>query len=288
MRQHPTPAILQKTVLHALPISTLLALAVAGLHGQQPQIVAHVLDVKGDWRLDGSTGGVKAGQGLAAGARITATTPHAGDGITIVHDDDMSRQRVPCDGKANDPCRNPVVIAGPTSSEPSGMSQVKNMLQSALAVLLNKPPAITSHYAMTLSRGADSVRELEAVAALDPAQGVTPPPPPQDMAAGTYTFSIAHAGDAASSSEKTVTLTSEGTWRPFSIDAPGLYEVTILNGDQEKVANLMLLVTAPAKYNEERDKFEALRKAADTWTGQDAASDEHLVLRAFLVAENQP
>ena len=117
--------------------------------------------------------------------------------------------------------------------------------------------------------------------------------PNKDAAVATIRKSLlcrhlANAGDAASSSEKTVTLTSEGTWRPFSIDAPGLYEVTILNGDQEKVANLMLLVTAPAKYNEERDKFEALRKAADTWTGQDAASDEHLVLRAFLVAENQP
>lgn len=260
-------------------------LGVVGAHAQPT--VAHVLDVKGDWRLAGATDPVKAGQGLDAGARITAAAPKAGDAITVVRDDDMSRQRVACDGSANDPCRNPIVIADPASGQTSTMGQLRGMFHAALGVLLNNPPAISSHYAMTLSRGADAVRELEAVAAFDPGTGVTPPPPPQDMPAGTYTFSIAHAGDPSSAADKTVTLTSEGTWRPFSIDAPGLYEVTILDADEEKVANLMLLVTSPEKYKEEQERFQSLTEAANSWTGPDAASDKHLLLRAFLVSESQ-
>ncbi|HWE84688.1 MAG TPA: hypothetical protein VG267_07070 [Terracidiphilus sp.] len=273
--------------LHAISIFALGVVAAAALHSQ-PQMVAHVLDIKGEWRLDGSSSPLKSGQGLTAGARIRSASGHAGDAITIVRDDDMSRLRVACDGSANDPCRNPIAIADSTSGQSSTFSQVKGMMQAALSVLLNKPPAISSHYAMTLSRGADSMRELEAVAALDPLQGVVPPPPPQDMPAGSYTFSIARAGESSSSSEKKVVLTSEGTWRPVSIDAPGLYEVTIRNGDEESVADLMLLVVSPAQYSAERDEFEALRNAADSWTGPNAKSDEHLLLRAFLVSESRP
>jgi hypothetical protein len=275
-----------KLTVHAIALSFLATLAAVAIQAQQPQTVAHVLDVQGDWRIDGTTTTIAAGQALSAGNRIVATAPKAGNAITILRDDDMSRQRVACDGTATDPCRTPIVISDPSASQPSAMTQLKGIMQAAVSVLLNKPPAISTHYAMTLSRGADTIRELEAVAALDPSQGVAPPPPPQDMPAGVYTFSIAHADNPSSSTDMSVTLTSDGNWRPVSITAPGLYEVSILNADQEKVADLMLLVAAPADYEQERDKFTSLKNVAEGWTGPDARNDEHLLLRAFLLSES--
>ena len=44
-------------------------------------------------------------------------------------------------------------------------------------ILLNKPPAIVSHYALTMSRGNEAVQEWEEVVVLDPAQGVALPAP---------------------------------------------------------------------------------------------------------------
>src|SRR3954470_25042826 len=68
----------------------------AGLQarGQQGPVVAHVLEATGEWRLHGTAGKLAAGQGLAAGASIDAVSNRPGDAITIVRDEDMSRQRM--------------------------------------------------------------------------------------------------------------------------------------------------------------------------------------------------
>jgi hypothetical protein len=258
----------------------------ASLHAQQ-QVVAHVLDVAGEWRLHGTAGKLAAGQALAAGAVIDAVSNRQGDAITILRDDDMSRRRMACDSSAANPCSNPMIVEASASEPSSGFAQLKGMLQAAVGVLLSKPPAIGSHYAMTLSRGADPVRELEGVAVLDPAVGVALPSPPAEMEAGPYTFTISRPGDI-SRIKQNVRLTSDGAWRPIAIDAAGLYEIAIGNAQEETVANLMVLVTAPGDYQEKQQRFDELKAHADTWTGPGARDDEHLLLRAFLLSESRP
>ena len=277
----------RKAVFPIVCASWFAAGAILCLEAQQPRAVAHVLDVKGEWRVEGASGQVAAGEALNAGARIVAISGRPGDAITILHDEDMSRQHVACDASASNPCRNPVAIGDPSSGEVSGSNQLKVMMQAAFAVLLGNPPAIASHYALTLSRGSDSVREMEGVAALNPGQGIVMPTPPEDMPAGIYTVSVAHAGEPASTAEKTQ-LTSEGAWRPLPIEATGLYELTIANADQEKVADLMLLVTAQANYQAEQDRFAAMKKGTADWTGPEARADRHLLLRTFLLSESRP
>jgi len=272
---------LRKLILRAGPLLCFFA-AAAGLHGQQ-QVVAHVLDVKGEWHLQGANGLVVGGEGLIAGARIMAGSNRAGDSITIVRDDNMSRQRTMCDGTATNPCRNPIVVEGASSAAPT--SQLKNIVQSAIAVLLSRPPAIGSHYALTLTRGNETVREWEGVAALDLAQGLELPPPPADMPAGRYTVSIARAGEASPATELDAVLTSEGIWRPLPLKATGLYEVAIANADGEQVANGMLLVVPAAQYPAMRAEFDQMKSLTATWSGPGARADEHLFLRAFLLSE---
>ena len=273
-------------ILRAGSVLWCFAAATPGLHGQQ-QVVAHVLDVKGEWRLQGKTGLLAGGEGLIAGARITAGSNRAGDAITIVRDENMSRQRMICDGSATNPCRNPIVVEGASSAAPSGQSQLKNMVQTAIAVLLSRPPAIGSHYALTLTRGNETVREWEGVAVLDPAQGLTLPPAPEDMPAGRYTVSITRAGEASSGTEKEAVLTSEGVWRPVPLEATGLYEVAIASADGERVADVMLLVVPAAQYQATRAGFDEMKSRTATWSGPGARADEHLFLRAFLLSECQ-
>lgn len=184
---------------------------------------------------------------MIAGARITAGSNRAGDAITIVRDDSMARQRTVCDGTATNPCRNPILVEGVSSVAPSNQSQLKNMVQTAFAVLLSRPPAMGSHYAMTLTRGNETVREWESVAALDHAQGLTLPPAPADLPAGRYTVSIARAGEASSLTDLEAVLTSEGIWKPLPLEATGVYEVAIASAAGGRVANGMLLVVPAAQ-----------------------------------------
>lgn len=253
---------------------------------QQARAVAHVLDVSGQWRLDDSATPVAAGQALAAGAKISAASNRPGDAITIVRDEDMSRQRTACDATAANPCRNPIVVPGTSVSGPSAGSQFMGLVQAAVSVLLSKPPAINTHYALTLTRGNDAVREMEAVVVLDPAQGVMLPPAPDDMPAGMYTLSIARAGEKAAATQ-TVQLTSEGTWRPMAWNAAGLYEISLANADGEPVVDAMILATTAAQYPAERDAFDAMKSRTAAWTGPGARADEHLFLRAYLLTESQ-
>lgn len=259
--------------------------AVGSLRSQQ--MVAHVLDVRGDWRMQGATAAVAGGQGLAPGARITAKSNRPGDSITIVRDEDMSRQRVACDSSTTNPCRNPIDIGAASSAAQPAQGQFSIMVNTALAVLLNKPPAIESHYALTLSRGSVTVQEWEDVVSLDPSRGFVLPAAPQDMPSGQYTVSIVRARDAAPVAQQTALLTSAGTWKPISLAAPGLYEASIMNGDGEQVADAFLLVVPPAEYDGRRKDFDTMKGVAGSWTGPSAQADGHLFLRAFLLSECQ-
>jgi hypothetical protein len=262
-----------------------VAATIASLRGQPQQAIAHVLDVKGEWHLPGTAVPAAAGEGLMAGARITAGSDRPGDVITIVRDDDMSRERIACDASATNPCRNPIVVEGTASVAPTAQSQLKSIVQTAIAVLLNKPPAIGSHYALTLTRGHETVQEWEGVVALDPAQGIELPAAPLEMPAGRYTVSIGRAGEAPSSSEQPALLTSEGTWRPLALHAAGLYEVSILDVDGIQVVNAMLLVVTATEYETRQKEFETVKSRTSAWTGPSARADEHLFLRAFLLSE---
>jgi hypothetical protein len=256
------------------------------LHGQQTRVAAHVLDTKGTWHLDGTATPVAAGQGLIPGAKITAQSNQPGDAITIVQDDDMSRTHVACDGSPSNPCRNAILVQGLASAS-AGQSQFKNIVQAALSVLLSKPPAVGSHYALTLTRGLVSAEESEAVIALDPAQRIVLPPPPEHVRPGRYTISSSLVGQASPPTRQTCVYTSEGTWHPLPWSTPGLYQVSILNTAGVQVADTMLLVTPVAQYPAMLDSFNAIESRASTWTGPNARSDEHLFLRAFLLAESQ-
>jgi len=264
------------------------AVALAVLQGQQPQVVAHVLDVKGEWHSEGSAELITAGRGLLSGARIVAGSNRPGDAITIVRDEDMSRIRIACDVPSGNPCRNSIAVQGP-SSEASSQSQLKNIVQAAISVLISKPPAIVNHYALTLARGKTVVQDSEAVVALDQTQSVVLPPASERLAAGTYTISSVSADQTSSVPNiQSDVLTSEGTWRPLPWNTPGLFEVSIIKPNGEKVADTMLLVVSAERYPELREKFDTLKARTETWTGSSSQEDQHLFLRAFLFSQRQP
>jgi hypothetical protein len=254
------------------------------VNAQQPA-VAHVLDLKGDWNLEAKAGHAVAGDRLAAGGKITAVSNRPGDFITMIKDDDLSRQRIVCDASPANPCLKPIVVPSVSTHSADGPSPLKAMAQAALMVLLDKPPAIASHYAMTLTRGKETVKESEDVVALVPAQGLVLPPAPSDMAAGSYTISITPAAGSSGATEQAAILTSDGNWRPIPFKDAGLYEISISTPEGDQVADLLLLVVSAEAYPAAREAFDTVKERTLEWTGPDARADEHLLLRSFLVAQ---
>lgn len=262
--------------------------AATALHGQQAQVAAHVLDAKGAWRLEGAASPIAAGQGLSAGAKITAQSNKPGDAITIVRDEDMSRTHVACDETPTNPCQTTIVVGGVPSASSSGKIQIRGIVQAALSVLLSKPPAVGSRYALTMTRGLVSVEESEAVVPFDSVEGVVLPPAPERIRAGRYTVSVSRSGEPLSLTSLSGVLGSDGTWRPLQLGPPGVYEVSILYPNQEQVTHLILLVTPKSQYQATHDAFEAMKARSSTWSGPSARSDEHVLLRAFLLSQSQP
>ncbi|HWG21785.1 MAG TPA: hypothetical protein VG225_14735 [Terracidiphilus sp.] len=256
----------------------------SALRAQQPQAAAHVLDLKGEWHIDASSAPLAAGQSLAAGQKVADSSSHQGDYITIIHDQDMSRQRFVLNGSNG----NSVVVEGSAPVQSNSSNSFKGMVQAAWGVLLSKPPEIASHYALTLSRGGNAVKESEDVVMLDPAQGLFLPPAPADLPAGHYTLSVSRSGDSASAVEETGVLTSDGSWKPLPLKTLGLYEISISNDDGDPIADVMLLAVAPASYQSTREAFDSIQARARTWTGPHARSDRHLFLRSFLLSASRP
>lgn len=283
---HNLPRMGGSTFLRAVCLSWCLTVTAPGSNGQQ-QAVAHVLDLKGEWNLEAKAGHLTAGNGLAAGAKIAAGSNKPGDFITIVKDDDLSRQRIACDASAANPCQKPIVMPALSPDSAGAPSPLRAMVQATLMVLLDKPPAIASHYAMTLTRGKISVKEWEAVVPLNPTQGLVLPAASAEMRAGSYTISVAQAGDPSKATEEIGVLTSDGNWRPLPVKNPGLYELSISTLDGDQVANLMLLVAPAETYQSAREAFEEVKACALRWVGPDARADEHLLLRSFLLSESR-
>jgi hypothetical protein len=247
-----------------------------------------VLEAIGEWRLDGQQGSVVAGEGLAAGAQIVALSNQAGNVLTIVRDADLSRSRTICDASPTNPCRLPVAIGGDLTAASASPSP-RGVMKAFLGVLLDKPPAVYGHYALTLTRGKRSFFETEAVVALDPAVGLFLPPAPPEMRAGPYTVSVAaaepkSAANGNSSVERSVTLRSDGTWRAFPFTDVGLVSVSIENEDGDQVADELVFVVRLDEYAAESSAFDAVRQRTAPWTGPSARDDEHVMLRSYLLA----
>jgi hypothetical protein len=262
---------------------------------QAAPIVAHVLEASGDWRIDGRPGALVAGSGLVAGAKIVAVSDHVGDVVTLVRDADLSRSRTVCEAGPNDPCRLPVSVGDERAGDGSAAA-LPSVAKAVLGVLLDKPPAVLGHYALTLTRGTRSVYETEAVLTLDPAAGLVLPPAPPELDAGTYTLTISPAAPAPNSAAaspstvgakasltRTVTLKSDGTWRAVPFSDAGLYAVSIANADGEQVGDELLFVARPGDYAAASGAFDAVKQRTGAWLGPSARDDEHVMLRSCLL-----
>jgi hypothetical protein len=266
-------------------LASCLALGKGVVLGQQPQIAAHVLDLKGAWRIDGRVAPLARGQGLAQGTKIIATSNQPGDMITIVRTQDLSRLQIICDATAADPCKAPVVIQPASAAPTQATSQVATLVHAAFSLLMGTSPATASQYAVTMTRSFPAEKLQEGVIPLSHDGTLVLPHSPGGIPVGNYTLLISPVGSSGSTEQKAV-LSPGGAWQPVPFPAPGLYQISVRDAQDHHIANVMLLVMKEDQADNAKTAFEEAEHETQSWSGPNARRDEHLFLRAFLQSES--
>jgi hypothetical protein len=263
----------------------IMAIAIALGQGQQAQPVANVLDVAGNWKLEGQQGPVKAGQPLYAGSKLSTAAYNYDNSITIVQNSDASRKRIACENSPNNPCLNPIVVN--SSADPQA-SQFRTLLTSALNLLLGNPPAIANHYSATIGRGKYIVVEREDVASLNGGKGFSLTGMIPALPAGTYSVDTTSNDEKAPLVSAQVATGSDGSWQSvLPLTVPGLYMISVKDVDGERRADLVILFVEAAEYSKARQTFDAVKERTSNWQGANAQADEHTLLRVVLLAMSQ-
>ncbi len=260
-------------------VAALVALA-AGSVGARPLAAApaagsvgFVLDVRGDWVVEGGMGGkLRVGQALAAGATIRAAPPQPQWRLVIALANGTTLARS-CDPVER--CREALVLPDSTAEQPGFWGRAK----AAAAALFGHPP---ERFAATLARGAaasDGVALLEAgTLHLDSILG--------DLPAGRYAVSlksIEPAGAAAVVRDMPLALSEAAVGARIEVPglAPGLYEMTVrAETNPDEATSAWVLALGSARHRQGREAYDAARATAARWDGSPAAS--HPVVPASL------
>jgi hypothetical protein len=254
------------------------------LNGQQTRPIAYVLDVTGNWQIEGQQGAVKAGQPLTAGSKLSTASYNYDNSITLVQYDDASRTRIACENSSRNPCLKPIVV-NPAPDSLTG--QFKMLMAAAFTALLEKPPPVASHYSATLGRGKYIIIEREDVVPLDDVKVFSLTGRIPALPVGTYSVeATSNDGRTPPVSARVATL-ADGSWQAFPIAAPGLYTFSVTDSNGEPRADLIFLFVPVAGYTGARQKFDAVQDRTSKWHGANAQADEHILLRAVLLAMSQ-
>lgn len=117
------------------------------------EIAGYVLAVQGTWSVQGSSGTLAVGAPVAAGARLVARAPGAGDRIVVV---EAKSGAVLAARRCDEPraCSSPLVVATPVVA-PADSSSLLQLMDRVIARIAGDP----DRYVATISRGPESLSD---------------------------------------------------------------------------------------------------------------------------------
>jgi hypothetical protein len=242
--------------------------------------------MKGTWKVDGQATPIARGQAVGKGAKVIAISDRPGDSISLIHEQDLSRQQILCDASPTNPCKTPTLIDPPSSPAPQATSQVATLVHAAFALLMGSSPATASQYAVTMTRGVPAEKIQEAVVPLSHDGTIVLPHSPGGIPVGQYALQVTRS-DTTQSTQQPATLSHGGVWQPIPFASPGLFHISIRDAQDHAIANLMLLVVAEDHADQARQAFDKTRTLTDAWTGPNARTEQHEFLRALLLSESK-
>lgn len=266
-------------VLNATGAALVLLFCVRGAHAQQP--FGYVLDIRGDWLLNGNVRLYK-GSSVSVGGEIRAANPGDGGNYIVITDRGgrIHEQRSCGNGGCNNPIRLP-------NSAGSSQSFISRVIGVVAGVIEGQP----AKYAVFIHRGAGLE---EAVLKLD-AQKLDLSRVFKNMPGDRYFVRFERLGKGQKAEAKPVEVEYEwDSQKPAPLEArgigPGLYrvsvrEVSLLASEDEGEASgndAWVLVTTSRGYAKAAPSFDEVLKVTRQWGDQVRQSSVRQFLRAAL------
>lgn len=259
----------------------LLAAPLAALAGP----AGFVLDLRGEWRLEGASTTLAVGSEVPAGSVLRAVKPEARQAITIVASGTGQVLLAKKCVAAKD-CEGPIAlpVASPGQAAPGAMAA---LLEKVAARLRGSP----SQYVATITRGerpvADAVLELaDAQLAMAPALAGCAP--------GTYQVALRPLKCPGGRDCATVELGDDYAWDPSSAKplaapgvVPGLYELELARVSVQYLPQpytAWVRVSHGARHAEDAAAWQAARDLAARWGPDVDPSARQAFLRGVLAS----
>jgi hypothetical protein len=269
------------TALRAAAAALVLLSCAGGAAAQQT--FGYVLDVRGEWRLNGG-GRLSKGSSLPVGGTVTAADPGDGGGYIVVADRGGNIfDRRSC-GNAGE-CARPIRLPATAGS---GQSYFTRVMGAAMRLMAGQP----GRYVAFISRGGGGDLQ-EAVLRLD-AQKLDVSPVFRNMPGDRYFVRFESLGRGARAGARPLEMEFE--WdaeRPAPLGAkdlgPGLYRVTVRDvsllapeGGEPSGNEAWVLVTTARGYRKAAPSFEAALNVTRQWGDQVRQTSVRQFLRATL------
>lgn len=246
------------------------------------QEIGAVLEVHGNWRMNGEQHRVLEGQAVPADAALEDVKVQTGDSISIVL---LSGERIEaiCD-RDSDLCTKGLHLPGMHANK---SPEARQIVQAVKAVLLDHQPEIARSFSPTVSRGRSSAQDRESVF------GFTPGAPVQVGSAlvelPSYDSSIDEIEVTRAADNSSVVSTSPVSWdergaAAITLPGPGCYVVQVVRDDDEVALNLYILAVRADSYQRTSASFEQARQICLKWDGHNREALTHKFLRAYLLS----
>jgi hypothetical protein len=232
---------------------------------------------QGDWRLNGSSVGLRLGEAIPQGGLITASGAGSHSLVILLPDG----QRLLFECYEVQTCaqgfRVPAITTPPSETAWAMFKGVRD-------VLLSRPPAVELPFPAPTGRDEDA-GNVEIIAALE-AGKVSIAPALRFLPAGSYKLALHR--DGAQPGAMATFPAQPLNWNPVQATAtvfianPGIYRIAVLDQNQVPRLEVELLAIAPGLVNAEVDALKKTRSTVIAWNKVHEGWSLHDFLRAYL------
>jgi hypothetical protein len=245
-----------------------------------PTLVGTVIELRGNWRIEGREDRLQAGQGVPAGGIIRPESLGSEVSISIALLNG-AYLGMHCHGANNKGCAQGLHVPAIYVEQ---SSRIGGIVQTVMNVLLERTPREGSPFSPTIIRAGRDSERCELVVRVEQGKPVHLDGAVSRIPASEYTCEWSKVTGVNASEQKPIRWDSRSGGPLLPIPAPGLYSVRFINEYREPVLDVALLATPSDSYPAVKASFEHARRACAEWSGPDAADSAHEFLRAYLIS----
>jgi hypothetical protein len=245
-----------------------------------PTLVGTVIELRGNWRIEGHGERLRAGQGVPAGGivRPESIASEVSISIALLNGRYLAMH---CQGANDIGCAHGLQIPTAYIEEGSG---IPSMVRTVMNVLLERSPTEGNPFSSTIIRAGQESHRWELVIQVEQGKPARLDAVVSRIPAAEYTCEWSKVTGANASEQKPIRWDTQSGGPLLPIPVSGLYSVRFINEYREPVLDLALLATPSDSYPAINASFEHARRICADWSGPDAADSAHEFLRAYLIS----